>query len=278
MKDGIPVCPECGGPMHLESSPYGRAWECDRRSGSDSPCAGIIQIQDDDELTELQIAELIAKHSPIGESGEQAQDEPRYRSLSSSLGEIAQSRYLSGRQRRVIAEAHAIVEHLANAAELATDGEKRQKKAGEAEREKRFQQALGLLGPSLAPDPNRLEASVIDLLALARFGDQGRLLAEDSAETLEARFQVQVSGEQTPLDRLFADLVSVHQEMRRGIAGEWSLSDEPIQSLHHKLTAAFPRLREDLLASPPVYLQVARRLIAETTSENVVPMAPRRFK
>ena len=64
MTDGIPTCPECGGLMHLESSAYGRAWTCDRRAGVGSGCQGAIQISGDDELTELQIAELIARQTP----------------------------------------------------------------------------------------------------------------------------------------------------------------------------------------------------------------------
>ena len=75
---------------------------------------------------------------------------------------------------------------LDRAAELAKDRAKRQEKRREAEREARLRQALGLLGPSLAPDPTRLEASAVEMLALGRFAERHQFMGWDSIEEMEA--------------------------------------------------------------------------------------------
>lgn len=274
MRDKTPACPECGGPMHLESTAYGRAWECDRRRGI-SWCAGAIQIRDDEVLSELQIADAIARRTLSGSKNHQ-QDQTRYRRVSGPLGEIAKSWYLSGPERHLLEEAWAIVERLANAAELAKDRAKRLEKAREAERQERLRKALGLLGPSLAPDPTRLEASAVDLLALARFAEQDRLLAWDSIEDLEASLRRRAMAGKALVDALFADLVSAHQTLREDLAREWSLRPEFVEDLHARFTEALPGLRKATLSSPPVYLHVVRRLLAESESDNVVRLAPRR--
>jgi hypothetical protein len=274
MKDGIPACPECGGPMHLEKTAYGRAWECDRRLGL-TWCSGVIQIQDDDPLSELQIAEAIARRALTG-SKDYQQQQARYRRVSGPLGEIAGSPYLSGPERKTLQEARAIVERLARAAELAKDRAKRQEKRREAEREARLRQALGLLGPSLAPDPTRLEVSAVELLALARVVERLHFRDWDSIEEMEASLRRRSRGEQPLIDILFADLMDHYQTLRQDLARDWSLGQTPVEELHARLTAAMPGLREAILASPPVYLQVVRRLLAETQAENVVRLPPRR--
>ncbi|AGA92389.1 hypothetical protein Thimo_3737 (plasmid) [Thioflavicoccus mobilis 8321] len=281
MKDGIPTCPDCGGPMHLESSAYGRAWECDRRVGVGGGCEGAIQLREDDELTELQIAEAIARRTLGGDSSAHRQGQPEYHHVIGPLEEIARSGYLSGPQRRVLEEARVIVKRLASAAALAKDQARRQEKAREAAVEGRCRQAMGLLGPSLAPDTTRLEASVVDLLALARFGGDAcstgpDILANDSIEALENLLSSRAAGEQrTAADVIFADLLSAHQGLREGISRDWSARSEPIEDLHARFIATLPRLREAILSSPPPYLQVVRRLLAEIAPDNVVPLAPR---
>lgn len=278
MKDGIPACPECGGPMHLEKTAYGRAWECDRRLGL-TWCSGVIQIQDDDPLSELQIAESIARRALTGSKDHQ-QQQAKYRRISGPLAEIAGSPYLSGPERKTLQEARAIVERLARAAELAKDRSKRQEKRREAEREARLRQALGLLGAGsrsgLAPDPTRLEASAVEMLALGRFAERHQFMAWDSIEEMEASLRRQARGEQPLIDVLFADLMDHYQTLRQDLARDWSHGQTPIEELHARLTAAMPGLREAILASPPVYLQVVRRLLAEAQSENVVRLTPRR--
>lgn len=274
MKDGIPVCPECGGPMHLESTAYGRAWECDRLLGL-TWCSGVIPIHNDDPLSELQIAEAIARRALTG-SKDYQQQQAKYRRVSGPLGEIAASPYLSGPERQTLQEARAIVERLARAAELAKDRAKRLEKQREAERETRLRQALGLLGPSLAPDPTRLEASAVEMLALGRFAERHQFMGWDSIEEMEASLRRRVRGEQSLLDVLFADLIDRHETLRQDLARAWSHGQTLVEELHARLTAALPGLREAILANPPVYLQVVRRLLAETQSENVVRLAPRR--
>jgi hypothetical protein len=274
MKDGIPVCPECGGPMHLEKTAYGRAWECDRRLGLTS-CSGAIHIHDDDPLSELQIAEAIARRALTG-SKDYQQQQAKYRRVSGPLGEIAASPYLSGPERQTLQDARAIVERLARAAELAKDRAKRQEKQREADREARLRKALGLLGPSLAPDPTRLEASAVEMLALGRFAKRHQFMAWDSIEEMEASLRRRSKGEQSLIDVLFADLIDRHQTLRQDLAREWSHGQTPVEEFHARLTAALPGLREAILTSPPVYLQVVRRLLAETQSENVVRLPPRR--
>lgn len=274
MKDGIPACPECGGPMHLEKTAYGRAWECGRRLGL-TWCSGVIQIEAEEPLTEFQIAESIARRALTGSKDHQ-QQQAKYRRVSGPLGEIAASPYLSGPERKTLQEARAIVERLARAAELAKDRAKRQEKRREAEREARLRQALGLLGPSLAPDPTRLEASAVEMLALGRFAERHQFMAWDTIEEMETSLRRQARGEQSLIDVLFADLIDRHQTLRQDLARDWSHGQTPVEELHARLTAALPGLREAILANPPIYLQVVRRLLAETQSENVVRLTPRR--
>ncbi|MGB5830551.1 MAG: hypothetical protein WBG92_00975, partial [Thiohalocapsa sp.] len=80
-----------------------------------------------------------------------------------------------------------------------------------------------------------------------------------------------------PIDVMFSDLVSTHQRLREAISKDWSARAEPIEDLHAGFITALPGLREGILASTPTYLQMARRLIDEATSDNVVPLAPRRI-
>jgi len=260
--------------MHLEKSAYGRAWECDRRLGLPS-CSGVIQIHDDDPLSELQIAEAIARRALIGSKDDQ-QLQAEYRRVSGPLGEIAASPYLSGPERQTLQEARAIVERLARAAELAKDRPKRQEKRREAEHEARLNQALGLLGPSLAPDPTRLEASAVEMLALGRFAERHQFMAWDSIEEMETSLRRRARGDESLLDVLFADLIDRHETLRQDLARDWSHGQTPVEELHARFTAALPGLREAILANPPVYLQVVRRLLAETQSGNVVRLTPRR--
>jgi hypothetical protein len=73
-----------------------------------------------------------------------------------------------------------------------------------------------------------------------------------------------------------ADLLTAHQTLREDLAHDWSLRPEPVEDLHARFTEALPGLREAILASPPIYLQVVRRLLAKSESDNVVRLAPRR--
>ena len=269
MSAGTPVCPECGGPVHLTGSSYGRTWECDRRQGAESWCPGVIPITDDEVLTELQIAEAIARRA-WGGSKDSLKEQAKYRRLNGPLTELALSPYLSGQEKRVLAEARVIVARLAEAAELAKDRAKRQEKAKETAREARYRQVLGLLGPSFAPNPARLEASVIELLALDRYSDEGTFGGYGSIEAFEAALLRRAGDDQSPLDLVFRSLVSSHQVLRDAIARNWSWRDQPLDDLHTRLSNELPKLREAILASPPVFLQGVRRLLAESDSANVV--------
>lgn len=260
--------------MHLVGSSYGRSWECDQRQSTTSWCPGVIRIEDDDSLSELQIAEDIARRG-WGGSKDSAKAQAKYRRLSGPLRELAVSPYLSGAEKRVLAEAVGIVERLAEAAELAKDRSKRQEKAKEAAREGKYRQALGLLGPSFAPDPTRLEASVIDLLALDRYSDEGRFGGYDAIETFDAALRRRAGGARDPLDLLLRELAMDHQVLRDAIARNWSWYEAPIQDLHARLAKELPGLREAILAAPPVFLQGVRRLLAESASANVVRLPTR---
>ena len=275
MSEATPVCPECGGPMHLGGSSYGRAWECDRRLGIETWCPGVVPIADDEVLSSLQLAEDIARRA-WGGSKDGAKTQAKYRRLSGPLRELAASLYCSGAEKRVLAEAAAIVERLAEAAELAKDRAKRQEKAKEAAREARYRQALGRLGPSFAPDPTRLEASVIDLLALDRYSDEGRFGGYDAIETFDAALRRRAGDARDPLDLLLRELAMDHQVLRDAIARNWSWLEAPIQDLHARLAKELPGLREAILAAPPVFLQGVRRLLAESEAANVVRLPTRR--
>jgi hypothetical protein len=249
MRDKIPVCPICGGPMSLASTAYGRAWECGQQRGI-SRCPGFIPIADDEVLSELQLADVIARGT-LGSSGAHQKEQARYRRVSGPLGQIAKSRYLSGAERRLLEDARAIVERLANPAALAKDRAKRLEKRREATRRER--------------------------LALASFARHDGLLAWESTEDVEARLERAATGGKTRVDALLAQLVAAHQTLREDLAQDWSLRAEPIEDLRACLTEALPGLRAALLASPPVYLQAVRRL-AESEADNVVRLMPRQAR
>lgn len=278
---GIPRCPECHGPMHLDSSAYGRAWVCDRKAEVEGGCQGTVQLRGDDELTELQLAELILRQPSDNASEAYIKTLLNYREVADALAGIAKTGYLSHQQRDVLQQALGIVGRLADAVELSRDHARLQKKAADEAIEQRFQQAMGLLGPSLAPDPTRLEASVIDLLALALFGSEAsapdlEVLSERSMQALDNDLRDSSYGADALLDRLFADLVAAHQHLRASISRTWSTRAEPIDDLHAGFTEALPGLREHILATSPASLELARRLLDQDRSDNVVALAPRR--
>jgi hypothetical protein len=225
-------------------------------------------------LSDLEIAQDLARCAGGG-SAERIEETARYQSLSRWLGALISSPYLAEPERRVLAEARAIVDRLAAAADLATDGARRQIKAGEAMREVRYRRALGLLGPGFAPDPARLEASVIELLALDRYSGTGRFGGQDSVEAFEAALRRRAGAEHSPMDLLFRDLEADHQALREAIARDWAGRETPLEELYAQLSAELPRLREATRTSPPVLLQGTRRLLAVAEAANVVPLPPR---
>ncbi len=269
-----PVCPECGGPMHLAASAYGRSWECDQHQSVASWCPGAIQIVDDEVLTDLQIAEAIARQS-TDESDSSPQEQARYRCVSGPLRELTKNPYLSGPEKRVLDEATAIVERMSEAADLAQDQDKLQKRVGRFEQERRYRQAMGFLGPSLAPDPTRLEVSVIDLLALDRFSGEDQFGGYDTIEAFESWLQRRTGGDQESIDTLMRNLASSHQSLRESLAKSWSSHTEPVKYLYAGFSNALPGLRQAILSSPPVFLQGVRRLLAESESTNVVRLSHR---
>ena len=269
MTNRIPACPDCGGPMRLTGSAYGRAWRCRQGQDAGSGCQGAIPLTKEDGLTSLQIAEDLAGRDGTGSEGD-AMGQGGYRSLSEALGGLSRSPYLSSAEKRLLAEAGAIVDRLAEAADLARDADRRKEQFEEADREARYRQALGLLGPALAPDPSRLEASAVALLALDRYSGAGQFDDADPVEDADPVPRLQAAADQNPLDLLFRDLVSAHQRLREAIARDWSGRPEPIEDLHTHLSSELPRLRAAILASPPAYLYGVRRLLAESETANVV--------
>jgi hypothetical protein len=226
-------------------------------------------LTEEDCLTSLQIAEDLAGRGGTGSEGD-AMGLGGYRSLSESLSGLSRSPYLSSAEKRLFAEAGAIVDRLAEAADLARDAGRRKEKRKDADREARYRQALGLLGPALAPDPSRLEASAVALLALDLYSGAGQFGDADPVECAEIVQRHQAEADQNPLDLLFRDLVSAHQRLREAIARDWSSRPEPIEDLHAYLSSELPRLRAAILASPPAYIDGVRRLLAESGSANVV--------
>jgi hypothetical protein len=255
--------------MRLTGSAYSRAWRCRQGQDAGAGCQGAILLTEDDCLTSLQIAEDLARRGGPGSEGD-AIGQGSYRSLSESLDGLSRSPYLSSAEKRLLAEARTIVDRLAEAADLARDEGRRQGKLEEADREARYRQALGLLGPALAPDPSRLEASAVALLALDRYSGAGQFGDADPVEGAEIVQRHQAEADQNPLDLLFRDLVSAHQRLREAIARDWSRRPEPIKDLHAHLSSELPRLRAAILASPPAYIDGVRRLLAESGSANVV--------
>ena len=269
MTGRIPACPDCGGPMRLTGSAYGRAWNCRLGQDAGSGCQGVILLTEDDCLTSLQIAEDLAIRGDAGFEAD-AMGQGGYRFLSESLGSLSMSPYLSSAEKRLLAEAQAIVDRLSEAVDLARDEGRQQGKLEEANREERYRQALGLLGPALAPDPIRLEASAVALLALDRYSGAGQFDDADPDDDLEIGLRPQAAANQNPLDLLFRDLVSAHQRLREAIARDWSGRPEPIKDLYAHLSSELPRLRAAILASPPAYIHGVRRLLAESETANVV--------
>ena len=275
MTGRIPACPDCEGPMRLTGSAYGRAWRCRQGQDAGSGCQGVILLTEEDCLTSLQIAEDLAIRGDAGSEAD-AMGQGGYRSLSASLDGLRMSSYLSSAEKRLLAEARTIVDRLVEAADLARDEGRRQGKLEEANREERYRQALGLLGPALAPDPIRLEASAVALLALDRYSGAGQFDDADPVAGAESVQRFQAAANQNPLDLLFRDLVSAHQRLREAIARDWSGRPEPIKDLHAHLSSELPRLRAAILASPPAYIDGVRRLLAESETANVVWLPPHR--
>jgi hypothetical protein len=273
-KEGIPVCPECGGPMHLERSAYGRTWECDRGRDLRSRCAGLIRIEDREPLTDLQLAEAMALRS-FGGSKDRAKDQASYRRLVTSLRELEASPYLSSPEREGLAEARGTVERLAKAAALAKDRAKRQEKAAEAEREARYREAAGLLAMSYPFDPNRLEATVIDLLALDRYTHADWLIQPESVEGFADRLRRRAAPEQSPMDLLLRELASQQEQVRAHVARDWAGSAEPLADLSARLAERLPALREAILAAPPMLLLGARHVLDDGVPPKVVRLPVR---
>jgi hypothetical protein len=261
--------------MRLTCSAYGRVWKCRQGQDAGSGCQGAIPLTDKDGLTSLQIAEDLAGRGGAGSEGD-AMGQGGYRSLSESLSGLSRSPYLSSAEKRLLAETAEIVDRLAEAADLARDADRRKERLEEADREARYRQALGLLGPALAPDPIRLEASAVALLALDRYSGTGQFDDADPVEGAEIVQRRQTAADQNPLDLLFRDLVSAHQRLREAIARDWSGRPEPIEDLHAHLSSELPRLRAAILASPPAYIYGVRRLLAESETANVVWLPPHR--
>jgi hypothetical protein len=261
--------------MKLDSSAYGRAWVCERFEAIKHYCKGRIELADDESLTDLQLADEIAR-AIWGSAKDSAYLESKYRRLTTPLRDLAKSKLLSPAERRTLSEAAAIATRLANAAELAKDRAKRKAKAEEGERERRYREALGLLGPPFAAVEENLEAAVIDMLALARYTRVGDLEHYTSIEEFDADVR-NIRGESDDtLGAVLGTLAAQHQFQREGIAIEWCYRKEPIADLHARLVAALPALRAEIQAVPPILLQGVRRILAEAGADNVVRLrAPR---
>ena len=261
--------------MRLDSSGYGRAWVCERFDAITHYCKGRIELANDESLTDLQLADEIAR-SVWGNAKESADLQAKYRRIATPLRELAKSKLLSPAERRTLSEAVAIATRLANAAELAKDRAKRKAKAEEGERERRYREALGLLGPPFAAVEENLEAAVIDMLAVARYTRIGDLEHYASIDEFDGEVR-NIRGESDDtLGAVLGSLAAQHQFQREGIASEWSYRQEPVADLHARLAAALPTLRAEVQSAPPVLLQGVRRILAEAGADNVVRLrAPR---
>lgn len=269
MSNAAPTCPQCGGPMQLDSSGYGRAWVCERFDALKNDCKGRIALADDESLTDLQLADEIAR-AVWGNAKESADLQAKYRRMATPLRDLAKSKLLSSAERRTLSEAAAIVTRLADAAELAKDQAKRQARAEEGEREQRYREALRLLGPPFAAVEENLQAAVIDMLALARCTGIGDLEHYASIEEFDAEVRNIRGGSDDGLGALLGNLAAQHQFQRVGIASEWSHRKEPVADLHARMAAALPALRAEIQGAPPILLQGVRRILAETGADNVV--------
>lgn len=275
MDESTPTCPECGGPMQLDSSGYGRAWVCERFMGIKNYCTGRIDLGADESLSDLQLAEAIAR-GVWGSAKESADVQARYRRLATPMGELAKSKLLSPAEQRVVSEAAAIAMRLANAAELAKDRAQRKEKADEAARKRRYREAKALLGPPFAATPENLEAAVIDLIAVDRFTRSGEFEDVENIDQFNAELRNMLENSDDRLSSLMRNIAARHNFQREDLADSWALRQEPVPDLHARLTAALPALRQAIQADPPVYLQGVRRVLAEAEAENVVRLGSRR--
>ena len=140
----------------------------------------------------------------------------------------------------------------------------------------RYRQAQGLFGLTLAPNPSRLEASAVALLALDRYGGEGHFGDGDPIEAIETALGCQIEGDQSSQDLMLHNLLSCHQRLRESIAWDWSGRTEPIEGLHAHLATEMPRLRAAILVSPPAYSKGVCHLLAESGTANVVWLSPHR--
>jgi len=261
--------------MQLDSSAYGRAWVCERFMGIEHYCNGRIDLGDDESLTDLQLAEAIAR-GVWGSAKESANLQAKYRRLANPLRDLAKSKLLSPAERRVVSEAAAIATRLANAAELAKDRAQRKAKADEAERKRRYREAKALLGPPFRATPENLEAAVIDLIAIDRFTKAGDFEDIETIDQFNAELRNMLEGGDDRLGTLMHNIAARHNFQREDLADSWAVRQEPVAELHAQLTDALPALRQAIQADPPVYLQGVRRVLAEAEAENVVRLGLRR--
>lgn len=261
--------------MQLDSSGYGRAWVCERFAAIKHYCKGRIELADDESLTDLQLADEIAR-GVWGSAKESANLQARYRRLATPLHDLAKSKLLSPAERRAVSEAAAIATRLADAAELAKNHAQRKERTDDAERKRRYREAKAFLGPPFAATPENLEAAVIDLIAIDRFTRAGEFEDVETIDQFNAELRNMLEGEDDRLGSLMHNIAARHNFQREDLADSWAQRDELIQDLHARLAESLPALRQAIQADPPVYLQGVRRVLAEAEAENVVRLGSRR--
>jgi hypothetical protein len=255
--------------MQLDGSGYGRAWVCERFAAIKHSCKGRIELADDESLTDLQLAEEIAR-GVWGNAKESANLQAKYRRLATPLRDLAKSKLLSPAERRVVSEAAVIASRLANAAKLAKNDAQRKEKTDEAERKRRYREAKALLGPPFAATPDNLEAVVIDVIAIDRFTQAGEFEDVETIDQFNAELRNMHEGKDDRLGSLMHNIAARHNFQREDLADSWAQRDKPIADLHTQLAEALPALRQAIQADPPVYLQGVRRVLAEAEAEKVV--------
>ena len=76
-------------------------------------------------------------------------------------------------------------------------------------------------------DPNRLEATVVDLLALDRYSNEDWLIQHESVEGFADRLRRRAAPEQSPMDLLLRELASQQEQVRAHVARGWARSADP---------------------------------------------------
>ncbi len=253
-----PPCPICGGSMKLTVNAYSRGWACARQDGL-SPCPGFVQIEEDEALTSVQLAQYLSERQALPGATE-APEQATYRLVKAPLEAMSVAPYLSRADQDTLKAALRILASLNEAAWLAGEPAELRKEQRREASDQRHRAALAVLGRT-SPQPLDPEGSMTDLLALDAVAGAGLFASYHTSATFTVAILAECSDGQPPTDVLIRALFRYWGEVVSLIAREWVACDTPLEELDARLTVALETSRQRVLADPPAPLAAVRTLL-----------------